>query len=232
MDFITSDVQDKVKELIKLVLRDEDVSLATVDKAVRMLRQADDTNNEHSGAIKQRIKQSILTHAVKDSNGPAIVASFEKECDNLRRMGSPLLQPFLAVMEPLSYSLTPNIEYGPRINIIKESEKLSRDNSSSSSSEYNSSSSNNSNNITNNGNYGQNGQNGQNMSGTAGNNIPRDLPSMSYAIAGGLLPIVPPYHTSGVAVDSAEAEQAWISGDVENLLLKDLIYIFQVINCL
>ena len=51
---------------------------------------------------------------------------------------------------------------------------------------------------------------------------------MSFAIAGGLLPIVPPYHTSGVDINSAEAQMAWISNEVENKLLKDLIYIFQV----
>lgn len=209
MDFVTVDVRDKVTELIKLVLRDEDVPDSVVDKAVRMLRQADDTHGEHSGAIKQRIRQSILNHAVAGSNGPALVSKFEKECYNLGTMGSPLLRPFLAVMEPLSHSLTQLNVLGPKINIINESETFNRnENSSGSSTDAIST-----------------GLRTQRNTGTKS-----ELPSMSYAIAGGLLPIVPPYHTSGVDVDSSEATMAWISSDVENLLLKDLIYIFQGIG--
>ena len=204
MDFITNDVQDKVKELIKLILRDNEVSDSTVDRAVRMLRPASDVNVAHTGAIKQRIREAILSHT--PSGGPAIVSAFEKECDNLRRMDSPLLQPFLAVMEPLSYTLTPTNQFGSRINFVEESSTANNHNSSSSGSERNS---------------------------KAISSEPKaELPSMSFAIAGGLLPIVPPYHTSGVDINSAEAQMAWISNEVENKLLKDLIYIFQVTYCI
>ena len=204
MDFITNDVQEKVKELIKLLLRDNEVSDSTVDRAVRMLRQASDVNIVHTGAIKQRIREAILSHTL--SGGPAVVSAFEKECDNLRRMDSPLLQPFLAVMEPLSYTLTPINKFGSRINFVEESGAANNHNSSSSGSERNSK--------------------------TASSQPKEELPSMSFAIAGGLLPIVPPYHTSGVDINSAEAQMAWISNEVENKLLKDLIYIFQVTYCI
>lgn len=202
MDFITDDVQDKIKELIKLVLRDNEISDSTVDRAVRMLRQANDVDGAHTGAIKQRIRQAILSHTPTGSNGPAIVSAFEKECDNLRRMDSPLLQPFLAVMEPLSYTLTPTNQFGSRINFVEESNPVSHSNYSSSGSEV--------------------------ISNVRSPQPKVELPSMSFAIAGGLLPIVPPYHTSGVDINSAEAQMAWISNEVENKLLKDLIFIFQV----
>jgi hypothetical protein len=201
MDFVTVDVKGKVKELIKLLLRDEEVSDSTVDRAVRMLRQSDDGLTEHTGAIKQRIKQALLRNTVSGSNGPALVSAFEKECDTLRRMNSPLLQPFLAVMEPLSYSLVPVNEFGPKINTIKESDPVS----SSSGAHLNTESS-------------------------SPSMAPSDpsLPSMSFAIAGGLIPIVPPYHTSGVDINSSEAQAAWVSPETEVKLLKDLLYIFQV----
>ena len=206
MDFITDDVQDKVKELIKLLLPDSDVSYNTVDRAIRMLRPASDGGGAYTGAIKQRIRQNILTHTPTGSNGLAVVSAFEKECDTLRRMDSPLLQPFLAVLEPLSYALSTVSQYGSRISITDDENLIYNNNSTSSSASVR---------IT--------GQ--QDLNSTQNKS---ELPSMSYAIAGGLLPIVPPYHTSGVDIDSDEAKMAWISNDVENKLLKDLIYIFQV----
>ena len=86
MDFVTADVKDKVKELIKLLSRNDDVQDATLERAVRMLRQAEYSHVEHTGAIKQRIRQAILAKTVTGTNGPILVSAFEKECDNLRRM--------------------------------------------------------------------------------------------------------------------------------------------------
>jgi hypothetical protein len=206
MDFITADVKDKVKDLIKLLSRNDDVQDATLERVVRMLRQAEYSHVEHTGAIKQRIRQAILAKTVTGTNGPTLVSAFEKECDNLRRMNSPLLQPFLSIMEPLSYSLLPANQFGSRINSVKETDAATfRVGEAQSSSDVQNSS-----------------------SGSSSTPTKSGLPPMSYAIAGGLMPIVPPYHTSGVDINSTEAQMAWISNDVEIKLLKDLIFIFQV----
>lgn len=206
MDFITSDVRDKVKDLIKLLSRNDDVQDTTLERAVRMLRQSEYSHVEHTGAIKQRIRQAILAKTVTGTNGPTLVSAFEKECDNLRRMNSPLLQPFLSIMEPLSFSLLPVNQFGTRINSVRETDAATyRVGEAQSSSDV------------------------QNSSSSSSSAPSRSgLPPMSYAIAGGLMPIVPPYHTSGVDINSIEAQMAWISNDVEIKLLKDLIFIFQV----
>ena len=202
MDFISEDIRNNVIELIKLLTRSEDVSDATLDRSLRLLRQADPGHGDYTSAIKQRVRQSILVKTVTGTNGPSLVAAFEKECDNMRRMNSHLLQPFLSIMEPLSYSLATVNQFGSRINSVKESDSATYrvPETQTKSSLQNSSSS-------------------QKQS---------ELPQMSYAIAGGLMPIVPPYHTSGVDVNSPEAQSAWISNEVEIKLLKDLIFIFQV----
>jgi hypothetical protein len=199
MDFVTNDVQDKVKELVKLLTRDKDVSDSTLDRVIRQLRQSDGGQGKHTGPIKQRIRHSILSKTVTGSSGPALVSEFEQECETLRRMNSPLLIPFLALLEPLSYSLELVNRYSARINTLKVMDPSSS--SSSSSANRNK------------------------------NNHPIEIskpPSASLAIAGGLLPIVPPYHTSGVDVNSPEAQMAWVSKDKETKLIKDLLYIFQV----
>lgn len=212
MDFVTSDVKDKIKELIKLLTRNDEVPDNMIERAARMLRQANDGHVEHTVAIKQRIRQTILGNTVSGTNGPAVVSAFEKQCDNLRKINSSLLSPFLTLLEPLSYSLVPHNQFGSRINTVKESdaatyrvvESLSSSNSLESPSSSSSSSA---------------------LQGGASS-----LPPISYAIAGGLMPIVPPYHTSGVDVNSVEAQMAWISTAVEIKLLKDLIFVFQVQN--
>lgn len=202
MEFIGEDIRNNVRELIKLLTRSEDVLDTTLDRSIRLLRQADPGHGDYTSAIKQRIRQSILAKTVAGTNGPSLVAAFEKECDNMRRMNSHLLQPFLSIMEPLSYSLATVNQFGSRINTVKENDaatfRVSESQTSSSS---------------------------HNSSSTLKQS---ELPQMSYAIAGGLMPIVPPYHTSGVDVNSPEAQSAWISNEVEIKLLKDLIFIFQV----
>ena len=210
MDFVTGDVECKIKELIKVLTRSDDVSENTIGRALRMLRQANDGHVEHTVAIKQRIRQAILGNTVSGTNGPALVSSFEKQCDNLRKINSSLLSPFLSLLEPLSYSLVPHNQFGSRINTVKDSDAATYrvvDSLSSSNSQETPSSS---------------------SSHSAPHSGSSSLPSISYAIAGGLMPIVPPYHTSGVDVNSVEAQMAWISTAVEIKLLKDLIFVFQV----
>lgn len=220
MDFVTVEVKDKIKELIKLLTRSDEVSDNVMERAVRMLRQANDGHVEHTVAIKQRIRQAILSNTVSGTNGPALVSAFEKHCDNLRKINSSLLSPFLSLLEPLSYSLVPHNQFGSRINTVKESDAATfrvADNLSSSNSNLKETPSSSSSSSC-----------SSSSSSTAQQGVKSSLPAISYAIAGGLMPIVPPYHTSGVDVNSVEAQMAWISTSVEIKLLKDLIFVFQV----
>lgn len=222
MDFITVDLQNKVKELLKLLTRSEDIDNNALDKALRLLRQSANVQQiKHTSAIKQRIRQSILTNTVTGNSGPAIVSAFEKECEILCRMNSPLIQPFLALIEPLSYSLDTVNKYNARINTLK-----TMDPSSSSNNRNNRINTSTSNSQI----YHNNDCKVNDLNNTSLLHIQNHLPSMSLTAASVLLPIVPPYHTSGVDIDSAEAQIAWVSNEIELKLLKDLLYVFQVRN--
>ena len=209
MDLKSPEIQQNLKELIRLVCRTEEVSESVLEHATRLLRPATSGIQEHAGAIKQRIHQSILMNTVSGRSGPAIVSDFERECDNVRRINPALLHSFLAVIEPLSYSLSSmNVGttssgssssgssiLGARINKLTELDNTNHIHTSSSIR-------------------------------TTSNTSFRP----SSITPDTLMPIVPPYHTTGVDSDSPEVSFAWVTEEIEIKLLRDLLYIFQGIG--
>jgi hypothetical protein len=197
-----------------LVCRTDDVPDAVLEHATRLLRPATSGIQEHAGAIKQRIRQSILMNTVSGRSGPAVVTDFERECDNVRRVNPALLHSFLAVVEPLSYSLSSmnhgttnsgssssSSIVGARINKLTELENTNNINTTSVI---------------------------RSSIGIRTTNNTNFRPSS--ITVDDLMPIVPPYHTTGVDIASSELEFAWVNEEIEIKLLRDLLYIFQGIG--
>ena len=210
MDLKSPEIQQNLKELVRLVCRTDEVPDSVLEHATRLLRPATSGIQEHAGAIKQRIRQSILMNTVSGRSGPALVTDFERECDNVRRVNPALLHSFLAVIEPLSYSLSSMNHsatnsgssssggsiVGARINKLTELDHT--------------------NNIA--------------RTSTATRMMGNTSIRPSSITADDLMPIVPPYHTTGVDIASSEVSFAWVSEEIEIKLLRDLLYIFQGIG--
>ena len=98
-------LKSKIAELIKINLRSSRENPALEDRLVRLLRPSTGGIEEHSIAIRKKIRQSILNNLGSKSDGPMVVAEFERICENLRRLNSNILTPFLALIEPLCFSL-------------------------------------------------------------------------------------------------------------------------------
>ena len=210
MDLKSPEIQHNLKELVRLVCRtDDEVPDSVLEKATRLLRPATSGMQEHAGAIKQRIRQSILMNTVSGRSGPAIVTDFERECENVRRVNPALLHSFLAVVEPLSYSLSTNggssssgsSIVGARINKLTELENTNSINATSTT---------------------------RSSLGIRTTGITNFRPSS--ITSDDLMPIVPPYHTTGVDIASSEVSFAWVNEEIEIKLLRDLLYIFQGIG--
>ena len=58
----------------------------------------------------------------------------------------------------------------------------------------------------------------------------RGSAAISAMMSDGMLPIVAPYHTVGADLHSPEIQQAWLSEETECKLIKDLLFLFQVIK--
>ena len=105
------DITDSVEELLKLLLRSEEIPFRTMDKSLRSLRPAPQGGLDHyAGALKLRLKQSILSNNSSASangfvstSGPIAVAAFESACDKLRRCNPHIMNSMLTVLEPLSF---------------------------------------------------------------------------------------------------------------------------------
>jgi hypothetical protein len=104
MDFVSDETKYRTRELAMLLTRSENVSKRTVEQSIRLLRPVSDNAFRHAAAVKQRIRQTIMRNDLVGNNGPEIVANFENGCEKLRRLNSALLQPFLALLEPLCFS--------------------------------------------------------------------------------------------------------------------------------
>ena len=74
-----------VESLVKLLLLRDDVNDTHVNDVLRHLRRATVSSDDHSVAIKYRIKQAILRHN-DAAEGINKVASFEKEYERLMKM--------------------------------------------------------------------------------------------------------------------------------------------------
>ena len=110
MNSLPPEIVDLSETLLKLLLRTEDVSYRSMDKALRILRPAPAGDmNEYVGALKLRLKQAILSdHGMGSKGGggkgaPVALLEFEKECDKLRRLNPRLLNSVLMMLEPLKF---------------------------------------------------------------------------------------------------------------------------------
>jgi len=84
-----------------LLLRTKSVPPASLESALRQLRPAISGQPDHAVAVRLRLAQSVLSSCAAD--GPTVLATFEQQCDSLRRLNSSLLHPILALLEPLSF---------------------------------------------------------------------------------------------------------------------------------
>lgn len=84
-----------------MLLRTKSVPHASLESALRQLRPASSGQPDHAVAVRLRLAQSVLSSCAAD--GPTVLATFEQQCDSLRRLNSSLLHPVLALLEPLSF---------------------------------------------------------------------------------------------------------------------------------
>jgi hypothetical protein len=94
-----------VKELAALLIPGVDsIDDSDIQKTVRLLRPAKGTN-DHSVAIRTRIRQAILNESTESQFGDCQLrlANFESQCDAVTKINRNLLNPFLAIFEPLSF---------------------------------------------------------------------------------------------------------------------------------
>lgn len=94
-----------VQELAALLNPESDgVENSQLEKAIRLLRPAKGSN-DHSAAIKTRIRLSILNNSAGSANGDGQLQlnKFENQCDAISKINHKLLNPFLTVFEPLSF---------------------------------------------------------------------------------------------------------------------------------
>jgi len=281
MDLRSPEIQASLKELVKLITRREDVPEGVLEHATRLLRPSTGVH-EHAGAIKQRIRQSILANTVTGRSGPAVVADFERECEVVRRVNPALLQSFLAVVEPLGYSVAFTV---PRTSVGTMDNKAGTGSSNASGGSNGSGSlSHESKSITGMGSNSSHTSSSHTSDSSSSMHVLHDLPggvaptrftgSVGVGVADDahsrlslepsrttashrhhttnhtsvtawsarppsvrpssvttddLMPIVPPYHTTGVDPATADAVRfAWVDEETEVKLLRDLIFIFQV----
>ena len=103
--FVPASISGATTELVSLLLRSKSAPASTVDRVLRLLRPAQGGQVDHAVAVKLRLCQSILASSAAE--GPTLLSSFEQQCDSLRRLNSSLLQPILALLEPLSFPKKP-----------------------------------------------------------------------------------------------------------------------------
>lgn len=106
-------LKEKVAELIKLGLRTDDRQPDLEDRLFRLLRPA--SGDDHSTVIKLLLRQAILNKSSKATEGPAEVAKFERECEHLRRLNLSILNPFLAMLEPLKFPKLQHFYFEPTV---------------------------------------------------------------------------------------------------------------------
>lgn len=92
-----------VEELASLL--NPNAERVDVEKVVRLLRPAANSTIPHNAAIRACIKRSILNNSNGSPNedGQLQLNKFEKQCDAVRKINPNLLDPFLAIFEPLSF---------------------------------------------------------------------------------------------------------------------------------
>jgi hypothetical protein len=102
-------LRGKIEELIRLGLNSDSASdpqfvEGLSKRLLRVLRPTSNTVHEHAAAIKQKLRESIISQATGGSNGLSNASTFEKECDFMGKIDSRLLNSFLAMLEQLKTS--------------------------------------------------------------------------------------------------------------------------------
>eukprot|EP01042_Synura_sphagnicola_P028592 gene28592-36875_t len=97
-----------------------------LDKLVRILRPANQQANDHTHAIRLRLRQAILNHPNAASEGPLLLSRFDKVFDSLKRLSPLLGGPVLAFLKPLSFKSIPTFtRHLP--DAIEEDQRLAED---------------------------------------------------------------------------------------------------------
>jgi hypothetical protein len=216
---LPAEIKEPTERLLKLLQSTENVSERTIEQAGRLLRPMPTTGlPDYVMALKLKLKQSIMENANSTSSGSMSLASFEKECERLRKINPALLQSALILMEPMAFSNPKSAAYFTQFkntaggatqasasssdasalnNPIKDTlnamanEEESNSSSSSSSSSNNSSSS-----------------NSRNRNAKKASTI--DLVDRRVAAMAG--------------------DVSWVDPKTERMLLRDLLYVFQGIE--
>ena len=99
------EILDPTERLLQLLQGSENVSERTMERATRLLRPVPSSGlPDYAMALKMKMKQSILENASSNSSGSMALATFEKECERIRKINPALLQSTLILMEPLAFS--------------------------------------------------------------------------------------------------------------------------------
>eukprot|EP00605_Chrysophyceae_sp_TOSAG23-4_P001406 GSChrysophyteH1.ASY1.ANO1.1528.1 assembled CDS len=102
-------IVDSTEELLNLLKRSDDVSYREMEKALRSLRPAPSGGmDDYAVPLKLRLKEIISNNARGLSNEGRATASttlldFEKSYDKLRRINPAILNSVLTLLEPLSF---------------------------------------------------------------------------------------------------------------------------------
>ena len=201
-------LMNSVSELCRLILKvpRNEIPDSLLQKSTRMIRSINVHDvNSYSQAVKTRLRQSILNQQVmgEEGQGPIVLAKFDKECEQLRRLNSSLINPFIYLFEMLNNSNNSNsiINDGNKKFIAYKPKPLEY---VSPTSVYNSSNNNNNN-------------NNKDNSLSSNNKEQRNINAFTINL-------------QASEIEVLESNRFWVTYDIEYKLLKDLIYIFQVIN--
>lgn len=81
----------------------EETKSKELNTLVRILRPATQQANDHSHAIRLRMRQAILNHPNAGSEGPLLLSRFDKTFETLKRLNPAINGPILAFLKPLSF---------------------------------------------------------------------------------------------------------------------------------
>ena len=111
MSELPREVLEPTERLLSLLCGSESVPKSTLDRATRMLRPMPQQTPDYLMALKLRLKQSIMENAAESQSSSMALANFEKECERIRKVNPGLLQSALIMMEPLAFSKPRNGGY-------------------------------------------------------------------------------------------------------------------------
>jgi hypothetical protein len=101
-------VQQCVAELASILnTGGNPVDSSEVSKAIRLLRPSK-ASVEHISAIRARIRMTILNNS-SHNDAQLELAKFEKQCDAIQKLNPKLLNPFLTILQPLSFAPQSNV---------------------------------------------------------------------------------------------------------------------------